>query len=333
MKQKKDRVIWIDVIKCICILFIMFGHFKFIPDRIATFWSPFCLTGFLFCSGYTFHLEKKYIIFLKKRFFQIIIPMMWMGLIIILSRLIITFNEHISLVDEIRRFLLQIRGQGDEMWFLALMFGTDVLFYLIVKLIKDKKKILFASFILFTLSYLYSFFVNIPLPWHIQMYGASCLFMAMGYTFKGKIEGKFDKYNSLIMFGVSFTIFIMLWLVVLFDIYNPISFYNYGDNLIYYFITIIASLISLISISKLIKYPNFIVYIGQNTLVLYGLHGKLESIYETLLGKFISVDNIWINMLIGVVGVAIIATILLSICYIINKYFPFLIGRRKEEKT
>lgn len=334
MEKTKRRIEWIDVVKCICILFIMLGHFSFIPDRIATFWSPFCLTAFLFCSGYTFHLEKDYGTFLKKRFFQIIIPMLWMGAIIILSRLILTFNEHISIWAEIKNFFIQIRGNGDEMWFLALMFGTDLFFYLIVLTLKEKKIIIFATFMLFILSYIYSVKINIPLPWHIQMYGSACFFMALGYAFKGKAEKIFDKYNSLILFAISFIIFLVLWLkFVIFGTYQPVSFYNFGNDLFYYFAQILSSLIALISVSKLFKYPKFILYMGQNTLILYGLHGKLESLYEKGIGDFIVKDNIISQFTFGIVGVIIISMLLMVICYIINKYLPFLIGRENEVKN
>lgn len=333
-KIEKKRILWIDVIKCICIVFIMFGHFKFIPDYMNAFWLPFCLTGFLFCSGYTFHLEKKYKIFLKKRFFQIIVPMIWMGAVIILSRLILTFNEHVSTFDQIKNFFMQIRGKGDEMWFLALMFGTDALFYLIVLALKDKKKIIASTFVLFIMSYLYSKVINIPLPWHIQMYGASCLFMAMGYSFKGKMEKIFDKYNYLMTFTISFMIFLLLWLIFnVFGTYQPVSFYDYGNNLLFYFAIIFFSMTALISFSKLLKCPKMIAYIGQNTLILYGLHGKLESIYEIFLNKIIFTSNIVINIMLGIVGVVIITIVILIICYMINKYLPFLIGRRKEVKS
>lgn len=257
-----------------------------------------------------------------------------MGAVIILSRLILTFNEHVSILDQIKNFFIQIRGKGDEMWFLALMFGTDALFYLIVLALKDKKEIIAFTFVLFMMSYLYSIVINIPLPWHVQMYGASCLFMAIGYSFKGKIEKIFDKYNYLITFTISFMAFLILWLVFnVFGTYKPVSFYDYGNNLLFYFAIIFFSMIALISFSKLLKCPKLIAYIGQNTLILYGLHGKLESIYETFIDKIIFTSNLFIKIILGIFGVAIITIILLGICYMINKYFPFLIGRRKEVKN
>ena len=67
----KKRIEWIDSIKFICMICIMIGHFEFFPQKLETFFSAFCLTGFLLCTGYTFHLEKSMMYFIKKRFKQI----------------------------------------------------------------------------------------------------------------------------------------------------------------------------------------------------------------------------------------------------------------------
>lgn len=333
--EKKKRIEWIDEIKCICILCIMLGHFSFIPNKIATFSSPFCLTAFLFCSGYTFHLEKNFKTYFKKRFFQIIIPMIWMGSVIVLSRLILTFKEHNSILTEIKNFCLQIRGQGDEMWFLALMFGADLVFYLIVQILKDnKKKIFIVTFILLMLSDIYSFTIKNPLPWHIQMYGVASFFMSLGYLFNGTAEKIFDKYNSIYLFIISFIMFLMLWLIfIIFLNHKAVTFYSFGDNLLYYFAQILSSLIMLISATKLLRGNKIVLYIGQNTLVLYGLHGKLESVYEVILKKTIGESNVITELILGILGVIIITAILLIVSYIMNKYLPFLVGKkRKAEK-
>ena len=99
--KEKKRIEWIDSIKFICMICIMIGHFEFFPQKVETFFSAFSLTGFLLCTGYTFHLEKSIFYFIRKRFKQIIVPMIWMGMLIILSRMVLSFNEHTFIIDAI----------------------------------------------------------------------------------------------------------------------------------------------------------------------------------------------------------------------------------------
>ena len=128
--------------------------------------------------------------------------------------------------------------------------------------------------------------------------------------------------------------FLMLWLIfIIFLNHKAVTFYSFGDNLLYYFAQILSSLIMLISATKLLRGNKIVLYIGQNTLVLYGLHGKLESVYEVILKKTIGESNVITELILGILGVIIITAILLIVSYIMNKYLPFLVGKkRKAEK-
>lgn len=88
------RIVWLDVLKGICMLCTMIGHFPFFPDNVATCYAPFFLSAFLFASGYTFHLENSFISFLYKKVRTILLPWFWMGMLTIVSRLILSFNVH-----------------------------------------------------------------------------------------------------------------------------------------------------------------------------------------------------------------------------------------------
>lgn len=324
----KKRIEWIDSIKFICMICIMIGHFEFFPQKLETFFSAFCLTGFLLCTGYTFHLEKSMMYFIKKRFKQIIIPMIWMGMIVILSRVIISFNEHTSIIDEIVNFLIQIRGKGDELWFLALLFGSSILFYIMVKFLKEPIKIFVASVLLFTIDFIYQIKIGVALPWHIQMYGTSCLYLATGFLLKNyfeNIKNNFNKMNTLI----AFIIYTIIWYVYIIYLNNPaFTFYSFGNNILFYLIFNFLGLFILIGIGITIKLPSICYKIGQNTLIFYGLHGKLESLYETIFSAII-INNFAAQIFNGILGTIIISGILIVISNIINKYFPFLIGRKK----
>ena len=86
----------------------------------------------------------------------------------------------------------------------------------------------------------------------------------------------------------------------------------------------------IVGFSMLVKLPKICYKIGQNTLIFYGLHGKLESLYESIVENFIG-NNIYIQTIHSILGTIIISIILLAISHIVNKYFPFLLGRKRIE--
>lgn len=330
MKEDK-RIEWLDVIKCICMFFIMMGHFNFFPPKLKTLSSAFALTGFLFCSGYTFHLEKNIIKFIKKRSRQILIPMAWMGAIIILPRIFFSFNNHGPIWEEIFAFLIQIRGKGDELWFLALLFMSSILFYFLVLILKKPIKIFIVSFILCIIDYIYQIKFGIPLPWHIQMYGAACLFLSFGYLLKNNFDKIVKIFNKYILCIVTIS-YITLWYIYIIKLNNlPFTFYDFGNNIFFYLIFNFLGLFMLMEIAIVLKFPKIFSKIGENTLILYGLHGKFESIYEAIIKNIIS-NNTLIKVTHGIVGTIIITIIILIITDIINKYMPFLLGRKKVKE-
>ena len=51
-RAEQSRENWIDVIKAICMIFIVMSHLPYCPKALYHFLTPFFLTGFYFSSGY-----------------------------------------------------------------------------------------------------------------------------------------------------------------------------------------------------------------------------------------------------------------------------------------
>ena len=54
--RAEQRTSWIDIIKAICMVFIIMSHLPYCPDTLRHFMTPFYLTGFYFASGYVMKL-------------------------------------------------------------------------------------------------------------------------------------------------------------------------------------------------------------------------------------------------------------------------------------
>ena len=75
MDNIKKRVLWIDLLKAISMLFVMLGHIDFCPSQWSYFYGPFFLSAFLFASGYTFNNKRSFSEFFINKVKTLLVPM------------------------------------------------------------------------------------------------------------------------------------------------------------------------------------------------------------------------------------------------------------------
>lgn len=338
----KKRVVWLDNVKLICIFFVMVSHLECTPRIFRLFFTPFFLTAFFFASGYVYKDMSSFAELIKKKARALLIPWFWFGLFNIVTSQILTFNEHASLKEELIHNLLQVRGYGDRMWFIAALFMAHIPFYFLVKYCNRNKRLI-ISVIMFILTFVYSFFVDgslFPwgtnnLPWHLEYIFVVNFFMVMGYEYKKLDESTLEKYDT--NTNKVLLLCIYLFLVLL----NYYADYAQSDVFIISTVMTIAMQVSGVALcveaGKLLLRNKFFSYVGMNTLIYYGLHGKVESIIETVLGKLGIYNLLCNNAVIGIVGgifiVIFVSFLLLIPTWIINRYLPFVTGKKRVAKN
>ncbi len=341
----KKRVDWIDIIKYICIIFVMFRHTEFNNDFAESFFYNFFLFGFFFASGYTYTNRNSFYPFIVKKAKALLVPWFIFGIVNLLLAHVISFNTHMSLARELFYFFLQVRGLYDGMWFLSALFVTYIPFYFLIKKYettdkseKDRLIVLVVCLMLSIFSRAYltvmdsSFFPwnMAELPWHLEYVFVAMFWMVFGYFFRYNYEAIFDNdISNLAKVLILFAYSILVWLV------KPqiIQFAAGQTGLIYtyYYIAEGLAVFSLIFVSKLIKPNKYMLYIGQNTLICFGIHGKILSIYEKSLNliagdlSFIK-QSIILSTTCGIVSSLFISILMIIPIYIINRYFPFILG-------
>lgn len=155
--------------------------------------------------------------------------------------------------------------------------------------------------------------------------------MVLGYLFRRNKETEFDKYNTPKLRVVALIVYLLLVFVPFF---GKIELPMVADILYRYLISIVG-IATLILIAKLIKGNKYINYVGQNTLIYFALHGKMYSIIQILLKKFaVGVYAVVLNSVaissVFCFGMSLILSVILIVpAYIINRWFPFIVGRRK----
>lgn len=329
----KKRIEWIDNLKAISIFMVILVHIPCCPEYIRIFCGPFFLTTFLFSFGYTFNNKINFKDFLKKRINTLLIPLLILSSILIISRYIFSFSEHDGLLIDICKMILQIRGSGDDLWFIALIFMSSIIFYFISKL--NNKLLYFSTLIcLFICSYIYYIFGLPALPWHLHICGVSVFYIGIGYYFK--IEKIFDKVNleSILIFISSFIAYI-IFIILNGTLFNNItfSFYSFSNNIILYFIITLIGMIFNISLAMLIKGNKLMTFYGKNTMLVFAFHGKLYKLYHVVLSKIlyyvISQENVLYDLIMTLIIFVLVIITLIPVIIFINKYLPILSGKKE----
>ena len=156
-------------------------------------------------------------------------------------------------------------------------------------------------------------------------------YMVLGYLFRRNMETEFDKHNTPKLRVMTLIVYLLL---VFIPFFGKIELPMITD-ILYRYLTSIVGIVTLILIAKAIKINKYINYVGRNTLIYFALHGKVYSIIQILLKKFAisfysEVLNNAVVSSVFCLGLSLALSVILIIpAYIINRCFPFIVGRSK----
>ena len=325
---------------------VMLEHLESTTDELGCFFSPFFVLGFFFVAGYTHRAGQALKPFMLKKVRTLFVPWLIFSVFDITVSQIVSFSAHESFAEELFWNFMQIRGHGDQIWFVAALFMAFIPFYFFIELYERKRASSgrCAVFILISLALFYAdnfYSKHAPsdlfpwgsaaLPWHLEYIFQGMFYMTLGYMFKKRWEPTFDRSNTVVFRAVLFTVYTFIVYVPYFvDI--PESMF--GFTAVY--ITPILGIMLSAAFTKIIHENRYMCYIGQNTLIYFALHGKVFSFVEKLLARFSSplysailADTLLSNAF-ALLFTFMLSLVLLIPTYIINRYLPFIVGRRRK---
>lgn len=206
------------------------------------------------------------------------------------------------------------------------------------------------------------------LPWHLESVFAADFFMLLGLSYRGRAEEYTEKFVKPQIFLAVFAAYLAVVITYFSFTGEILGLNSYGGKDVYsFFIWIVAvslGLVSLVLFSKLLKPNKFILYVGAHTLLFYALHIEIENfilhipgyvVYGWYNGQYLSLLNILDDFVLdeycgsetvsfticNTVAYLVIysATIVISMAvvslpvYVIENFFPFLVGKRYPFKT
>lgn len=338
------RLEWIDVLKFIAMLLVVIGHASKggTPDTYRYYIYSFHMPLFFIISGMTFYLqcqkrEFTFISLVKNKAKGLVWPYFALSFLtvpiwLINFRLLTYKDESISKLIYAIFYSHQhhVSGPSNAMWFCLTLFLTLIVFWLVDLWSEHNEKTLtLAVMIIGCFGYAmslreYDFFT----PWHIDTVPIALMCILAGWLFIKHIE-----FFASLLGGWKRQI---LWCIILlpsayfcakYNVKISMAVNTYGSFLLFVGAVIGFSMICVI-IARALPCLWVFKLVGRNTIVMLAFHAPifrfLERISDTT-ATFIDVHPI-ITGTIVFVG-------LIPVCYIFERWLPFLIGRSRKKKV
>ena len=313
-----NRIEYLDTAKGILIILMVTGH-VFLTGSVRNFIYCFHMPAFLIVSGILFaktsQLKKKTSVFIFSRIKSLIVPFVFSELIGVLTDIICN-GFSLSPVGYVFNTLNQDWNNGAD-GFLIHMFVAELAFFFVLK-IPNKYVSLSVVFGAMTLSFLLPtmFFQG---KWGIfRMFGAYLGYLGVGFVLFSREffeNRKIIKYMSIVLS------FLMCLGISFFSITITTSFGTFWS-----FVYIIGSLVGsyfVLEISRLINLK-ILIYFGRNSIIVLMTHDLLLLPARKYIPNAFDIP-VEILILIGIILLEI------PIIYIINRFVPIMIGRKRKK--
>lgn len=324
------RLKYIDFIKGIAIMLVVFGHIPHKENNHFVIWIySFHIPLFFILSGYLISYRKNNYSF-KKLFNTLIYPYFT------LSFLSISFSFILSIIANKKFIDLPIAIQKtifldgySTLWFLPSLFLAETIFHLVKKFF-SKKEFIFYIIILVLTSY-FSDVIDFRNYSFLNVFNRALIgsiFIYIGYLLEKVIFKKHYLLNVLSLFFIFLNLFIC-------NLNGNVDLhFSIINNPILYYLFSITTSFSILYLCKNI-YEKFSLnlkltqYIGNNSMIIMATHLPF-----LILGLVYSLCNINNNSIKSAVVFVIVMVIELIIIFFTNKYFKFVVdGRLIKNKT
>ena len=277
-----QRIAWIDTAKGLGLLMVFFGHLRipFVSTWVYTFHMPL----FFFLSGLVFsNIGGSYWFFVKKKIRRLIIPYFTLGGVIFIFWCILYRIEGRSASD----YLLMLGGFFAQkhfwtVWFLAALFFAEVVYGAVNCICKDNLLTsTYWSVILCLISFGYYRLGGETLPWNIDTALVAQLFLHLGYVLKRLVVKPMDELLNLkkVIGYLSVSLFLILnsifgYLCIRLSGHSlDMSVGMYGNEVC----TLLSAICGIMAIVVFSHYftCKWVIWLGQNTMVLFAWHSRI----------------------------------------------------------
>lgn len=333
--EHKTRIEWIDFARGIVMLLVIWGHIDIEYMPFFTWTNAIKLPVFFAISGYFFSVNNdKLSIILKKKVRALIVPYFFLGGIsIAVSYLFKIISGETFTADLILSFVL-----GKEFWFIPCLFVSFFILILLFRIFDGKINHIIAASIIILVIGCVTIRQGAVRIWRWDTALIAQFFVMSGYIYKNIIEPSVMKFVDE---GIATLIIVVVYIGLIFISENTKYGFlvdmnlNQYSNIIICLLACVLGILLLFSISKLIfnnrnPFCKSIEFVGKNTLCYFILSFQCMHLTERLVTAFQNKLFFVRNDLISDIVVFICVCLELAVISVtINRYFPFIIGKRR----
>ena len=337
MTSDNPRIVWADTMKALSAMMVMLYHASFQP-QVKTISYILCLPAFFFVAGWFSNTGLSPVSFFRRKSLRLLIPYVVFGLLSWFLWLGISYAP-IPGGEERAKWWLPLIGmisgkvelliQNKPLWFLCCMVSVEWLYYGLC--VFPQKVVRWTGGLLIgALGCTLGLFGKTGI-WEITAAMTMLPLYMIGAEYRTAISERIKACSEGMV--VLFVVLCCIGVVIGY-LFNPefhISTCQIGNPILFYLSALsVAGLWMGIAVlmDRQRLTPRWLQYIGQNTLIILCTHIPLFSLIKGI-GMVCHVPLSFYTTNIGSVALWAISLILLfPICYCINRFFPFLIGKR-----
>lgn len=316
----KERKQWIDALRAIAILLVMYGHCVKGLNLFFVFTSPIKMPLFFCLSGYLFNIrggsQKQ---FWKNLLLKLVVPWFCLAFIPVFPKVFSSLKWGCSFLYEV--------VSGQRYWFMPCLIVAEVIHFYIRKVSSRISTLGILSVLSFAAGILmhkvgWLNFAMINRALTVQ------LFFFLGILFKTN-ERWFKERKVKEIVAVVFLYFIIeIISILLFPNQSLDVHHNYYYNFPICLSLIIIGVLLLFTVfSKLNVGSRLLSFIGQNTLVFYMWHGYAYRLHDFFMKRIgVSTIPIWFDGIIKVIVACLVCGVF---AMIINHFFPVIVGKKR----
>ena len=340
--ESQKRIGSIDIAKAIGIILIVIGHIQS-NENFTHFIYSFHVPIFFIISGYLYKKTEKLSEYVKKKAKTILIPYFIFGAISLIYWFVIEryFREQIvnPWIPVANLFLAQA-GEYNfianaALWFLPCLFCTELIFDILKRITKNEKVFLLGIILISAIGLIYNKLDFVSLPFELNTAFVAVGFYYLGYVWKNKFEQNFKSKINKNWQKVTIAIVCLIITFIFSQINNGISMYGeYYNNYFLMYTCVILGSLAVFMISEIIAKNKILEFIGKNTLIIMCIHEPIKRVVIKLMSMATKIPEITLrtNFLWIILITIILMIILVPFILIINKYFPFFLGKTIRKK-
>lgn len=332
------RVQYIDISKGIAIYLVVLGHICLNTDYSRYIYA-FHIPLFFFISGIFCKPDKypTFIDFVRSKAKLLLIPYASLYALSYLYKIVVENPSGIPFNWKpiIGFFYATDNGNlypNGALWFLPALFVTEILFYGIHKVAKNRSQLLGLLFLFAIVGFFLGEYRIHRLPFSLNTAFMAVFFLGFGYQLKENIFriNEIRRSQSLLYGLLSLA---MMGIVAYFNSVADMDYVRFGNPMLF-FLGATFGIAATLFISKAIESNKLLNFLGVNSLLIMGLQFpvlrgviKLNCLITNQIEAVVR-NSFWDSFLCSIATMVII----LPLIWVFNRYLYFLLGKPKPAK-